>query len=171
MVDHIKSLVRDVPDFPQKGIVFKDITPLLANPKGFSRAVDLMSEAIKDYPVDALVAIESRGFIFGSALSVKTGLPMQLIRKAGKLPWQTVGMEYELEYGKDRVEIHCDAIEPGKNYAVIDDLIATGGTASATVDLIRSEEGVVSCCAFLIELMSLNGRDRLESPVESLLQY
>ena len=171
MVDHIKSLVRDVPDFPQKGIVFKDITPLLADPRGFNRSVDLLAEALQDFPVDALVAIESRGFIFGSALSLKTGLPMQIIRKAGKLPWTTVSREYELEYGTDKIELHTDAIEPGRHYAVIDDLIATGGTAGATVDLITAEQGVVSCCAFLIELMFLNGRDRINSPVVSLLQY
>lgn len=172
MVERIKALVRDVPDFPEAGILFKDITPLLADPAGFSRSVDLLGEAIIDYPVDALVAIESRGFIFGSALSVKMGLPLQLIRKAGKLPAETVGMDYELEYGTDRVELHKDAILEGHHYVIIDDLIATGGTAGATVDLIESENGIVSCCAFVIELLFLNGRDKLKnSPVVSLLKY
>lgn len=171
MVDHIRKLVRDVPDFPEKGILFKDITPLLANPEGFERSVDLLAQAISDYQVDALVAIESRGFIFGSALSMKVGLPLQIIRKAGKLPSETVGMDYKLEYGMDRVELHKDAITPGHHYAVIDDLIATGGTAGATVDLINNEQGIVSCCAFVIELMFLNGREKLNSPVLSLLQY
>lgn len=171
MVAHIKSLVRDVHDFPEEGVLFKDITPLLANADGFSRSVDLLGEAISDYRVDALVAIESRGFIFGSALSVKMGLPLQLIRKAGKLPSETVGLDYALEYGTDRIELHKDAIIPGQHYAVIDDLIATGGTAGATVDLINNVQGVVSCCAFVIELLFLNGRDKLNSPVVSLLQY
>lgn len=171
MVDLIKSLVRDVPDFPETGILFKDITPLLADPQGFQRSVDLLAEAISDYRVDALVAIESRGFIFGSALSLQVGLPLQLIRKAGKLPAETVGLDYDLEYGTDRIELHRDAISPGTHYAVIDDLIATGGTAEATVKLINNEQGIVSCCAFVIELMFLNGREKLGSPVVSLLQY
>ena len=171
MVDKIKKLIRNVPNFPIEGILFKDVTPLLANPTGFSRTINLLAESLADYSIDELVAIESRGFIFGSALSVAMQLPLQIVRKPGKLPYKTRSLEYGLEYGTDKIEVHTDAIQNGKRYGVIDDLIATGGTAKATEDLITQLGGQVICSTFVIELCALNGRSRLSSEVCSLIQY
>jgi adenine phosphoribosyltransferase len=171
MVDKIKKLIRDIPDYPKEGILYKDITPLLANHAGFSRTINLLAESMAGYSIDELVAIESRGFIFGSALSIAMQLPLQIVRKPGKLPFRTRSLEYELEYGTDRIEIHSDAIQNGKRYAVIDDLIATGGTAQATEDLITQLGGKVVCSTFVMELCALNGRLRLSSDVCSLIQY
>ena len=167
-----ERFIRDVPDFPKPGILFKDITPLLADAGAFGAAVDAFAERVGPHRPDALVGIESRGFIFGAALARAMSLPLQLVRKPGKLPYETVSQDYELEYGTDTVQMHVDAIERGSRYAVIDDLIATGGTARATCDLITGNGGVIACCAFLIELSFLPGRAKLEPlPVESLLSY
>lgn len=172
MATELERWIRDVPDFPKPGILFKDITPLLAEPAALTRAVELLGERIAAHRPDALVAIESRGFLFGAALATRAQLPLHLVRKAGKLPYETVGLDYDLEYGSDRVEIHVDAIEGGGRYAVIDDLIATGGTAAATCNLLEKAGGTVACCAFLIELDALAGRQRLgERTVESLIHY
>jgi len=172
MTADIERLIRDVPDFPKPGILFKDITPLLADASGFERVVDLLGERVTPHKPDVLVGIESRGFIFGAALAMKLGLGLQIVRKPGKLPFTTNAVDYELEYGTDTVQIHTDAVEANKRYAVIDDLLATGGTARATCELITSMGGIVACCAFVIELAELPGRARLDAfACESLLSY
>jgi adenine phosphoribosyltransferase len=171
-IEELKALVRDVPDFPKPGILFKDITPLLAHPGAMKASARLLGQRIEDHGATALVGIESRGFIFGSAVAALTDLPVHLVRKPGKLPYKTVGVDYDLEYGSDRLEIHADAIEAGRRYAIIDDLLATGGTASATVRLIQEQGGIVATAAFLIELVELGGRKHLgEIPVEALIHY
>jgi len=171
-IAELKAAIRDVPDFPRPGILFKDITPLLARPRAVHSVTELMAEKIERHGADGIVAIESRGFIFGAALAVRLDLPLQLVRKPGKLPYKTVAMSYQLEYGRDQVEIHVDAIEPGLTYAVVDDLIATGGTAAAAADLIEMRRGRVACCAFVIELGFLHGRERLgPRPIETLIEF
>jgi adenine phosphoribosyltransferase len=171
-IESIKALVRDIPDFPKPGINFKDITPMLADPMAFIGTIDLLAECVKLRGADEIVGIESRGFIFGAALATKLELPFQLVRKPGKLPYQTVGVEYDLEYGSDKVEMHVDAVRAGKRYAVVDDLIATGGTAAAAVQLIRQQGGVVACCAFVIELSFLEGVKKLgDVPIDTLITY
>jgi adenine phosphoribosyltransferase len=171
-LEEIRALIRDVPDFPRPGVLFRDITPLLADASAFAFTIDLLAERILPYRPDNIVAIESRGFIFGSALALKVGMPLQLIRKEGKLPGKAVGSFYDLEYGTDRVEVHVDAISPGRSYALVDDLIATGGTAAASANLIELGRGKLACCAFVIELAFLEGRRRLGSrPIESLICY
>jgi len=168
----IASYVRAVPDFPKPGILFRDITPLLADAAAFGAAIGQFASLIVPHRVDALVAIESRGFIFGAALARQLGLPLLLVRKPGKLPRRTVSLDYQLEYGSDRVEMHADDIVSGGRYAVIDDVIATGGTAAAAAGLIEQQGGAVACCAFLIELDFLGGRERLNGrAVESVLHY
>jgi adenine phosphoribosyltransferase len=171
-IDELKAIVRDVPDFPRPGILFKDITPLIAHPRAFRTLVDLLAARVEDAGADELVAIESRGFLFGAALAAELGLPLQLARKAGKLPYQTVGMSYDLEYGSARIEMHTDAIRSGASYAVIDDLIATGGTAAATARLVEQGGGRVAGCLFVIELAFLGGRKALgDRPVDALINY
>ena len=168
----IRSLIRDVPDFPSPGIVFKDITPLLASPEGLQSTIDLMAETITANEPQALVGIESRGFIFAAALATKMGLPMHLVRKPGKLPHDKVGLDYELEYGSDRLEMHRDAVQPGTRYAIVDDVLATGGTASAAARLVEQQGGVIACCVFLMELEFLKGRSQLGSwSSTSLINY
>lgn len=171
-IDELKGIIRDVPDFPKPGILFKDITPLVAHPRAFRTVVDLLAARVEDAGADELVGIESRGFLFGAALAAELALPLQLARKAGKLPYRTVGMSYDLEYGSARIEMHVDAIEPGKSYAVVDDLMATGGTAAATAKLIEGAGGRVATCLFVIELGFLDGRKLLgDRPVDSLITY
>lgn len=171
-IDELKALIRDVPDFPKPGIVFKDITPLLANPRGMKATATHLVEAVRKYEVEELVGIESRGFIFGAAVAAMAEMPFHLIRKPGKLPFTTAGRDYELEYGSDRVEIHTDAITAGRRYALIDDLMATGGTAAAAAQLIEDQGGVVACCSFVIELGFLNGREKLgDRVIDSLITY
>lgn len=171
-IELVRSLIRDVPDFPSPGVLFKDITPLLADPTGFKAAVRLMSDQVTSYQPQGLMAIESRGFIFCAAMAAHLHLPMHLIRKHGKLPFDTVGVDYDLEYGTDRLEVHCDVVEPGHGYAVVDDVLATGGTCAAAGELIQQQGGHISCCVFLMELAFLKGRDRLQSwPSSSLIQY
>ena len=168
----ISAHVRDVADFPKPGILFRDITPLLANAAAFGAAIDQFAALIVPHRVEGLVAIESRGFIFGAALAHKLGLPLLLVRKPGKLPRPTVSVAYQLEYGTDRVEMHAEDVVAGARYAVIDDVIATGGTAVAAAELVEKRGGVVACCGFLIELDFLRGRERLGSrTVESVLHY
>ncbi len=168
----IKAAIRDVPDFPKPGILFKDITPLLANKPAFSAALDLLGKRLSGHQVDGIVAIESRGFLFGAPLADRLGIPLQLVRKPGKLPYETVGVSYDLEYGSDRVEMHIDAVESGKKYAIIDDLIATGGTAAATANLIEQQGGQVTCCGFLVELSFLEGAKLLgDRPIEAIVRY
>jgi adenine phosphoribosyltransferase len=168
----ISAYVRDVPDFPKPGILFRDITPLLADAGAFHAAIEQMAALIRPHRPQGLVAIESRGFIFGAALALKLGLPLLPVRKPGKLPRPTVSMAYQLEYGTDRIEMHAEDIVPGQAYAVVDDVIATGGTAAAAAALVEKQGGRVACCAFLIELDLLKGRERLGGrTVETVLHY
>lgn len=170
-LETMRNLIRDVPDFPKPGIVFKDITPLVANPVGFRHAIEFLGAALERHSVDGLVAIESRGFIFGAAVANHMGIPLSLVRKPGKLPYKTVGLNYDLEYGSDRIEIHTDAITKGARYAIVDDLIATGGTARATEALIEQQGGVCAVACFVIELSFLGGAKSLRCPTESILSY
>ena len=168
----LRSLIRDVPDFPKAGIVFKDITPLLENAAGFREAITGMAARIGQHAPTALVAIESRGFILGAPLALQMGLPLIIVRKPGKLPRATESVSYQLEYGLDTLHVHADAITPGGRYAVVDDVLATGGTAAAVSQLIERLGGTLACHGFLIELGFLDGRSRLGSgPVESLVSY
>jgi adenine phosphoribosyltransferase len=171
-LQEIKSFIKDVPDFPKPGIVFKDITPLLASPRAFRAAVDALAERVAGQRADGLLAIESRGFIFGAALAQTLALPLQLVRKRGKLPRKSISMRYELEYGFDHLEVHEDAIEPGRRYLIVDDVIATGGTAAAVAQLVEAQRATVAACVVLIELSFLNGRAKLgDVPVVSLITY
>ena len=168
----IRSLIRDVPDFPKPGILFKDITPLLASPQGFKSTIDLLSDRVASFNADAILGIESRGFIFGAALAQRMMLPFHLVRKRGKLPRTSISVAYELEYGTDHLEVHDDAIHPGGSYLIVDDLIATGGTAAAVAKLVHGQGASVAACAFVIELDFLAGRKQLDGhSVVSLINY
>jgi len=167
----IESYIRDVPDFPKKGILFKDITPLLQSPEGLDLAVTGLARMIDPKSFDIVVGIESRGFIFGTAVAHYLKKGFVPIRKPGKLPWKTASESYELEYGTDRIEIHVDALKPGQSALVVDDLLATGGTMEAALKLVRRIGGRPAACAFVIELGFLGGRKRLDAPVHSLVQY
>jgi len=168
----LDALVRDIPDFPRPGIVFKDITPLLASPAGLDAAVQGLADLTRDLDVDVVVGAEARGFLLGPAIARELGAGFILARKPGKLPRATVQAEYALEYGTDTLELHSDAVHGGSRVLVHDDLLATGGTASATCSLVEQLGGVVVGCAFLLELAFLNGRGRLQGRnVRSLLSY
>jgi len=168
----LRRAVRDVPNFPKPGILFKDITTVLAEPQLFGSAVDLMAVSLRRYRPDEICAIEARGFLFGAALARQMGLPLQLVRKPGKLPYKTAGYDYDLEYGTDRLEVHIDAIARGQRVAIVDDLLATGGTAAATAKLIEQQGGEVACACFFIELTFLQGREKLSRwPVERIIAY
>jgi adenine phosphoribosyltransferase len=171
-LNEIKSLIVDVPDFPKPGIVFKDITPVLANPAAFRSAIELLAQHADGLRCDAVLAIESRGFILGAPLAVELGLPLQLVRKRGKLPRKALTASYELEYGIDHLEVHADAIVKGGRYLIVDDVIATGGTAAAVAGLIAEQGAAVAACFFLIELGFLAGRAKLGGvDVVSLISY
>jgi len=171
-MDELKKMIRDIPDFPKKGIIFKDITTLLSNKKAFARAIDTLANRYIDRKIDLVVGIESRGFVIGAALAYRLGAGIILVRKPGKLPYKTHKTVYELEYGTDQLEIHQDAIQPGQNVVIADDLIATGGTIRATIDLVKKLQGNIVECAFLVELQFLNGRKKLDGyPVFSLLKF
>lgn len=159
--EELKRFIRDVPDYPQKGIIFRDITPLLGDKKIFREVVDLMSKAWVGDPPDLVAAIEARGFIPGAAIAVKLGAGFVPIRKTGKLPWSTVTESYDLEYGTDSLEVHSDAVQPGQKVLIVDDVLATGGTASAAVRLMRKLGAAVVGVQVLIELTYLDGRQRL----------
>jgi adenine phosphoribosyltransferase len=170
----IESLIRDVPDFPKEGIVFKDITPILADAKASALIYDAMSAPYLDAneQIDLVLGIESRGFIFGTPVAQALGVGFAPVRKPGKLPWKTVSQSYQLEYGEDTLELHQDAIQEGQRVVIVDDLLATGGTMEAACKLVEVLGGVVVGCSFLIELGFLNGRERLgERPVHSLIRY
>jgi adenine phosphoribosyltransferase len=168
----IAKYVRDIPDFPKPGIVFKDITPVLASAEALDAAVTQLADATRDLNVDVVVGAEARGFLLGAALARELGAGFVLARKPGKLPHETVRAEYLLEYGTDALELHSDAVAQGARVLVHDDLLATGGTARALCELVEQLEGTVAGCAFLIELAFLNGRQRLAPyPVTSLLRY
>ena len=159
--DQLKQYVRDVPDYPQKGIIFRDITPLLGDKRIFREVVDLMSKAWAKDPPDLVAAIEARGFIPGAAIAVKLDAGFVPIRKTGKLPWMTVMESYDLEYGTDQLEVHSDAVQPGQKVLIVDDVLATGGTASAAVRLMRKLGADVVGVQVLIELGYLDGRQKL----------
>jgi adenine phosphoribosyltransferase len=171
-MDQLKSKIRSIPDFPKAGILFYDITTLLQDAVGFRAAVDSLSTPFLQQGIDLVVGVESRGFIFGSAVADRIGAGFSPVRKPGKLPSTTMRATYELEYGTDALEIHDDAVKEGQNVLIIDDLLATGGTAKATCDLVRRLGGQVHALAFLIELVALNGRQKLtEERVHVVLQY
>jgi len=168
----LKEKIREIPDFPKKGILFRDITTLLKDREGFSAVVEELFNRYQDKEIDIIAGIESRGFIFGSALSYRINKGFVPIRKPGKLPAETLSEEYSLEYGTDRIEMHVDAIKKGDRVLVIDDLLATGGTMEAACKLIEAAGGKVVECSFLIELADLNGRDKLEGQdVYSMMTY
>ncbi len=161
MNEDIKSKIRAVPNWPKQGIMFRDITTLLKDPEGLKLACDRLYEHYKDKDIDVIAGIESRGFIFGTALAYLLNKGFVLIRKPGKLPAETVSQEYELEYGIDKIEVHKDAIKEGDKVLIVDDLLATGGTLKAACELIEKLGGKVAGCAYIIELVDLNGREKL----------
>src|SRR5919112_4435008 len=160
-MEALKTRIRHVPDFPKAGILFYDVTTLLRDAEGFKLAIDAMAEPYHGKGISLVVGIESRGFILGAAVADRIGAGFVPVRKVGKLPSQTIRASYDLEYGSDSLEIHSDAIEPGQRVLIVDDLLATGGTARAAVDLVRQLGGVVDGASFLIELLELNGRAKL----------
>ncbi len=171
-MDELKSIIRDIPDFPKKGIIFKDITTLLADAKSYQRMIDLLSHRYIGERIDKVVGVEARGFIIGSALAYKLGAGIVLVRKPGKLPSETFKKSYDLEYGTDTLEIHTDAIKPGERILIADDLLATGGTMAAVVDMVTSMGGDIIECCFMVELGFLSGKKKLpEGKVFSLLQF
>jgi len=168
----LEQYIRSVPDFPKPGILFRDITPLLNTPEAFRYALSVMQENVASLGAEGIVAIESRGFIFGAPLAESLGLPLIPIRKVGKLPGKTRSVSYSLEYGSSELQIHEDALTPQQRVVIVDDLLATGGTAAASAKLVESLSAQVIGCIFLIELTSLAGRAALENyAVSSLLQY
>jgi adenine phosphoribosyltransferase len=171
-MDALKSKIRHVPDFPKAGILFYDITTLLRDPAGFRLAIDSIATPFQGKSVSLVVGIESRGFIFGSAVADRIGAGFVPVRKVGKLPSERIRASYDLEYGTDSLEMHRDAIDPGQRVLVVDDLLATGGTAKATVDLVKQLGAVVEGVAFLIELVGLNGRAKLPGEtIHVVLKY
>jgi adenine phosphoribosyltransferase len=171
-IEALKARIRDVPDFPKKGIVFRDITTLLQDRAGFQEAAEALVDLVGRRAADKVLAIESRGFIFGSLLADRLGIGFVPVRKPGKLPYRTLSASYELEYGQDSLEIHEDALRSGERVLVVDDVIATGGTARAVGELAARMGATVSAYAFLIELSFLNGRDKLkDAEVLSLIRY
>ena len=168
----LKDYIRDIPDFPKKGIIFKDITTLLRNPEAFKYSIESLSNKFAKENIDYIVAVESRGFIFGGALAYQLGAGFIPIRKRGKLPHKTDSVTYDLEYGTDTLEMHADAIEPGSRVLIVDDLLATGGTVKAVCDLVQKRKAKIVGVAFLIELEFLKGKTRLKDvPVHSLIQF
>ncbi len=171
-MEDLKSKIRDVPDFPKPGIIFKDIMPLLADVKSFQKVIDLFAKRYSEKSIDYVVAVEARGFIFGAALAYRIDAGFVPVRKKGKLPYKTESVQYSLEYGTDTIEMHQDAIHSGSRVVVIDDLLATGGTSAATCELVHKTGGKVVECAFVIELGFLNGREKLKQhEIFSLIQY
>ena len=168
----LRNYIRDIPDFPEPGILFRDITPLLRNPRAFNYAIDRLVDRFSQDSFDTVVAVESRGFLFGAPLACRMGKPFVPVRKPGKLPGVTSSAQYSLEYGSDVLEIHVDDIEPGGRVVVLDDLLATGGTLMAAARLVEGCGGVVTGMGLVIELMDLGGRERLKGyDIFSLLQY
>lgn len=171
-MENLKKFIRDIPDFPKKGIIFKDITTLLKDKNAYKKCIDLLSENYKNQKIDKIVSMESRGFILGSVLAYKLGAGFVPVRKKGKLPSKTVSIEYQLEYGTDILEMHQDAINPGEKVLIADDVLATGGTAQAVIQLVEKLKGNVVGIAVLIELAFLNPREKLKGyNVFSLIKY
>ena len=170
--NQLKDHIRDIPDFPREGILFKDITTLLQDKDAFKKAVDLMAKKFKKTDIDLVVGIEARGFIFGAALAYKLKKGFVIVRKKGKLPYKTKSVTYELEYGTDELEIHEDALPKGSRVLIVDDLLATGGTIKAVTDLVESQEAIIAGLTFLVELKFLKGKEKLKDlPVYSILKY
>ncbi|MEC7986663.1 MAG: adenine phosphoribosyltransferase [Myxococcota bacterium] len=169
--DEVASIIRNVPDFPKPGIQFKDITPLLSDAALMDKVTDYFADLYRDKDIDVVVGVESRGFIFGVPLAMRLGLPFVPARKAGKLPADKISHSYALEYGEATLEMHSDSIVSGQKVVVVDDLLATGGTAKATTELIRTLGGEVHAFAFVIELSFLKGREVLSGRVDSILTY
>lgn len=171
-ITKLRDLIRDVPDFPKPGVVFKDITPLLRHPSGLALAIEYLTQPFRAMRIDAIASAESRGFIFGTAVARNLSAGFIPIRKPGKLPSDTHREEYQLEYGTDALEVHSDAVERGQHILLVDDVLATGGTMQASCRLVESLGGLVIGIAVLIELTFLNGRDRLQGyPLHSILRY
>ena len=164
-VDQLRQLIRDVPDFPKPGILFRDITPLLADPSGLALSIELLANPFRGKAVDLVVGAESRGFIFGTAVACCLSAGFGLVRKPGKLPGKSVSMTYDLEYGTDTLQMHADAVRPGQRVLIVDDVLATGGTMRACCDLVRQLGGEIVGAAVLTELVALGGRARVQ-PVE-----
>ena len=168
----LKKHIREIPDWPKKGILFRDITPLLLNPRAFAAAVDALSADFTEMGIEYVAAVEARGFIFGSAVAEKLDAGFVPIRKKGKLPWQTESITYDLEYGTDTLEVHSDAIDSGGKVLMVDDLLATGGTMAAACELIEKIGGTIIGIAFLIELTGLQGREKIaDYNVTSIISY
>jgi adenine phosphoribosyltransferase len=171
-IDRLRAAVRDVPDFPKPGIVFKDITPILSSGKLFRASIDVFLEQCRGKEIDKIVGIDARGFLFGSAVAYELGIGFVPLRKKGRLPYKTESAKYSLEYGEAEMELHIDAIEPGEKIVLIDDLLATGGTSASAATLIKKVGGVLLEAQFLIELAFLHGREKLAPiPVVSFLHY
>jgi adenine phosphoribosyltransferase len=169
---NLKDYIRDIPDFPKPGILFRDITTLLKDKKAFKLAVDALSKKYKNKKIDAVVAVEARGFILGGAVAEKIGAGFVPVRKKGKLPWKRNSVTYDLEYGTDTLEMHHDAIKPNDLVLIVDDLLATGGTVKAVTDLVKQLNGKIIGIAFLIELTGLQGKEKLKGfPVFSVIKY
>ena len=174
MAQPLEELIRSLPDYPKEGIIFRDITTLLQSPSGFRQAVDEMVQPFAGGGIGCVAGIEARGFILGGAVAHQLSVGFVAIRKKGKLPWQTISVEYELEYGSDEVEIHTDSFEPGQKVLIVDDLIATGGTACAAVQLVRQTGAEVVGASFVIDLPDLGGREKLAAmdvPVRTLISF
>ena len=168
----LKEYIRDVPDFPQEGIIFKDITTLLQSPEAFKYVIDRLVDEYKDKGIEGIVAMDARGFIFGAPVAYQLGVPFILGRKPGKLPAECVTASYALEYGTDSLEMHTDSIHQGQKILIVDDLLATGGTMSAVVELVEKLGGVIAGIAFVVELTFIPGRERIGNyPILSLVQY
>ena len=172
ITDQLRQKIRHVPDFPKAGILFYDITTLLQDPAGFRAAIDSLAAPFQGHGIELVVGIESRGFIFGAAVADRIGAGFSPVRKPGKLPFTTIKATYALEYGTDSLEMHEDAVRKGQRVLIVDDLLATGGTARATLDLVKRLGGEVHALAFLIELVALNGRERLpDQNIHTVLKY
>lgn len=171
-MEDLKKAIRDIPDFPKKGIIFKDITPLLQDAGLFAKAVDLLFEEFKDRKIDIVVSVEARGFIVGAVLAYKLGASFVPVRKKGKLPYKTYSVTYDLEYGEDTLEIHQDAINKGNKVLIVDDLLATGGTLAAVIDLVEKMGADIVGIGFLIELVFLKGREKIPGyDIFSLIKF
>lgn len=168
----LKDHIRDIPDFPKAGILFRDITPMLQHPTAFRESIRRMCDPYRDKKIDVMVAAEARGFIFAAPMAIELGISWVPVRKPGKLPYDKYSYSYDLEYGSDTLEMHTDAVKPGQNVLVVDDLLATGGTVEACCKLLEQCEANIAGCAFCIELLALEGRKKLaDYPVFSLLEY